>query len=315
MANCDDLNSLLPLDNCYNFAQQSQLWNTIRDIVCATCTITVPSGTSAVDFACFWEAADGFPDPQNCPVLTVIEGCNLWFAPNDPLNCDLGECPAVPGTGTDWVTVGETQVGSVRAVLYVTDIIEPAAYVAYGVGGIVLAYQNILIEDIGAGSYNNAAGVSRWTANKSGLYRISFSFSIRVNLIGWGYTCAPGGASSLSAFAAAVASFASSAIIASPNLIISTTTAPPLTGNFYEPYAHWGFAPAAPAGVNMGDTQSGFDTVSVYMQAGQYIDFFASSLDQDSGGGACSAGTRQWRPSNNAYAPHAAFLLVEEITL
>lgn len=311
MANCDDLNSLLPLDNCYNFAQQSQLWNTIRDIVCATCTINVPSGTSAVDFACFWDAAGGFPDPENCPVLTVIEGCNIWMAPNDSLNCDLGECPAVGGTGTDWVLIGGGgEVGSVQAVFYATDIIEPAVYYAYGVGGIPIQYQNILVEDTSVGDYTNV-GVSRWTANKAGFYRFTFAYSIHIDLSNWQNVAPPGQGAHLITTGHIITSINVNAIIASISQDLTHGGGGGITDNFYMPYGSWGFLPAKPATVILfgSGTEVFFGSGFFYLQPGQYIDILVDSSVEH------STGTTQWRPGNNSYPPHAAFLLIEEIQL
>jgi hypothetical protein len=195
-------------------------------------------------------------------------------------------------------------------VFFATDLIEPAAYVAYGVGGVVMQYQNILIEDLAAGDYNNAAGLSRWVCNKSGFYRFTYSFSVRINVVGWTYDCAPGSASILTALGQLIASFASNAIIAQGSMGISTTGGP-ITANFYMPYAGWGFAPALPAGVNATDVQASFETGHIYLQAGQYVDFVGASSNT----GCVGTGTKEWRFSNNAYQPHAAYMLIEEVVL
>jgi len=310
--NCDDLAALLPLDSCYNFQQQSELWNVIKDIVCATCTITVPAGTSAVDFACFWESSDagGWPDSSNCPVLTVIEGCNIWMAPNDPLNCDLGECPAVDGTGTDWVLIGQQAVGNVHSVFYAVNMIEEAGYHAYGVSGIAMQYQDILIQDSAIGTYDNSAGVSRWTCHKDGFYRFSYTCSIQVDTVGW-YN---GGASAQATHQGVLkASFASNAIIKSGVMALQTTAvAPGITSNFYMPFQYWGFAPGLPAGITIANITNPFDPFQIghiYLQDGDYVDFVGNSSL------ATSVGTIQWRFSQNAYPSYSAYMLIEEVQL
>lgn len=69
--------------------------------------IEVPGGTLQEDFiAQGWGAVADLPDDFYNPVLYVIEGCNIWMGVNDPVACDLGSVPSVPGTGTDWKLVG-----------------------------------------------------------------------------------------------------------------------------------------------------------------------------------------------------------------
>lgn len=69
------------------------------------CVQTVPAETLPESFLeLAWP--DGLPTASECPILTVLEGCNIWQAVNDPDNCDLGTIPATPGTGEDWQQVG-----------------------------------------------------------------------------------------------------------------------------------------------------------------------------------------------------------------
>lgn len=58
----------------------------------------VPSGTLPKDFrAMLWPT--GLPDTTRFPMLIVVEGANIWQAPNNAAY-DLGTVPATGGTGT-----------------------------------------------------------------------------------------------------------------------------------------------------------------------------------------------------------------------
>lgn len=106
---CSDIDTILDagINSCWPVARP-QIYNTLRylqDMVCEDCTRVVPNGTEPYQFAEEGWGVDGeLPSPDTCPILTVIEGCNIWMSSNN-VACDLGLIPAVLNTGTDWCNI------------------------------------------------------------------------------------------------------------------------------------------------------------------------------------------------------------------
>ena len=80
---------------------------TLIERECTDCAATVPEGTDRKDFVSIG-FSDELPEADICPVLQVVEGCNVWIAPNDPDSCDLGD--GNPNTGLDWQRVIEQDI-------------------------------------------------------------------------------------------------------------------------------------------------------------------------------------------------------------
>lgn len=80
--------------------------------LCASsaCSMVLPASTPPAQFVALgWGGTGNLPDQSQCPVLFVMEGCNVWIAPNDPDNCDLTT------GGTAWVKV---TAGGISAMVF-----------------------------------------------------------------------------------------------------------------------------------------------------------------------------------------------------
>src|SRR5690349_23327512 len=64
---------------------------------------TVTPGTAVKDYrALLWPT--GLPNQATYPYLVVVNGPDVWVAPNNPAY-DIGTVPATPGTGTKWINM------------------------------------------------------------------------------------------------------------------------------------------------------------------------------------------------------------------
>lgn len=104
-AECLTAQNITSLPACWSTARKRVLDAIValRNQICNfPCTRTVPPGTLPADFV-----DEGFggalPDDCACPILTIIEGCNVWMGVNDA-GCNLGD-------GTDWFAVGLSPSG------------------------------------------------------------------------------------------------------------------------------------------------------------------------------------------------------------
>ena len=57
-----------------------------------------------------WGTEDDLPDPTLVPLIYVTEGTNLWVAPNNPVDFDLGD--GTPASGTAWINLYGTDNAS-----------------------------------------------------------------------------------------------------------------------------------------------------------------------------------------------------------
>jgi hypothetical protein len=84
-----------------------QNWHLLNENICYA---EVNTGILPEEFVCeTWGDVADLPDASACPLLMIIQGCELWIGINDPIACDLGECPSVPNTGTGWIHIKSIQ--------------------------------------------------------------------------------------------------------------------------------------------------------------------------------------------------------------
>ena len=93
---CNDLEQILDdgLGSCFSDFRHnvSIALDAINDIICDcnNCTVDVPVGTHPRDFVeVGWGGIDNLPSYERCPRLSVNMGCDMWEAPNKPLDCDM----------------------------------------------------------------------------------------------------------------------------------------------------------------------------------------------------------------------------------
>lgn len=92
---------------CYSAEQMSTFAQSLKNYLCDNDAYgQVPASTLPEYFLSLtWGSLANLPDPTGSPVLTVVEGLNIWQAVNNPA-FDLGTNPVTPGTGTAWVMLG-----------------------------------------------------------------------------------------------------------------------------------------------------------------------------------------------------------------
>jgi hypothetical protein len=116
-ATCTDLSEIIDggLGACFSDFRTnvSLALESINDLLCecSNCTVDVPVNTHPRDFIeVGWGGLENLPSYENCPRLMVNMGCDMWIAPNKPLECDLtieGNCWQLicydcnTGTGVD----------------------------------------------------------------------------------------------------------------------------------------------------------------------------------------------------------------------
>lgn len=115
----------------------------------------VDPGTLPEDFiAEAWVDEAGLPDPTIVPNLYIREDSNLWFAPNDPDNYDLGD--GTPASGTAWLNL---------ALLGATDTITFDEHIP----ATDLATTSSSFVDV------DATNMSFTLTNRSGMYLVGFT--------------------------------------------------------------------------------------------------------------------------------------------
>lgn len=92
------------IDSCPPYANRADVLNVINEVCAkATCIFTATSGMLPSQFIeDIWGTIGDMPDASDCPILIVIVDCDIYIGVNDPVGCDLGQVPAVGGTGLDW---------------------------------------------------------------------------------------------------------------------------------------------------------------------------------------------------------------------
>lgn len=102
MADCDYDET--DIGNCPPYANRADTLTVINEVcAAATCVFTATSGTLPEEIIeDVWGSVAAMPSADDCPILIVIVDCDIYIGVNDPINCDLGEVPAMGGTGLDW---------------------------------------------------------------------------------------------------------------------------------------------------------------------------------------------------------------------
>jgi len=92
------------IDSCPPYANKADVLTVINEVcAAATCIEAATPGTLVSQIIeDVWGSIAAMPATADCPILIVTISCEIYIAVNDPIGCDLGEVPAVGGTGLDW---------------------------------------------------------------------------------------------------------------------------------------------------------------------------------------------------------------------
>jgi len=91
------------IDSCPPYANRTDTLALLNEVCSKDCTETATSGTLVSQIIeDVWGTIGAMPSAADCPILFVIVDCDIYVAVNDPVGCDLGQVPAVGGTGLDW---------------------------------------------------------------------------------------------------------------------------------------------------------------------------------------------------------------------